>query len=115
MSTNTNIISLSSKVIADLESHFAEHELQDIRIYLAPAQNGQKLGIILDFAQENDEIFETDGYRFCFQKGLLEKCGGIDIELDDFGYVLKTKKPLALTNTGCNISSCSSCPSGCKM
>ncbi len=112
--SNTKI-TLSSAVIQDLESHFSEHEMQDIRIYLAPDKNGQRLGIVLDKAEDTDEISVVSGYRFCYSRGLVEKCGEIHIKLDEMGYVFETSKPLTIKSSSCSPSNCNSCSSTCKL
>ncbi len=107
------MIKVSDAVIADFESHFSEHEKQDIRIYLAPSHDGHRLGLVLDHAQETDETFQVSDYTFCFQKGLLEKCGGINIDLNDVGFVVEPVRENALKSASCS-GSCGSCASSCK-
>ena len=68
---------------------------------------------MLDNAQEEDATHEVDGYRFCFQKELLEKCGGINIDLDDMGFIVKPIIPFMKRSASCN-SQCGSCHSDCK-
>lgn len=107
------MISLSALVKADFESHFSENEKQDIRIYLAPGAISSRLALVLDTAQKEDEVYEVDGYRFCFSKGLLEKCGGIDIDLNDMGFVVEPRIAFAKKTVSC-ASNCSTCSSTCE-
>lgn len=108
------MITLSSLAKTDLESHFAEHEKQDIRIYLAPGALSSRLALVLDQAQKNDDIFEVEDYRFCLTRGLLEKCGGgIDIDLNDMGFLVEPRIPFAKKTLSC-ASNCASCSSKCE-
>lgn len=106
-------ITVSPLVIADFESHFKAHEKQDIRIYLAPGSVSSRLALVLDHAQQDDATYETQGYRFCFTPELLEKCGGIDIDLNDMGFVLTPRIPFAARSLSC-ASHCGSCASKCS-
>jgi len=107
------MITLSEAAIADFESHFKENEMQDIRVYLAPSENTSRLALVLDHAQEEDMTHEVNGYRFCFQKDLLKKCGGINIDLNDMGFVVEPRIPFVIRNAACS-SNCGSCSSSCK-
>lgn len=107
------MITVSKAVIADFDSHFQENEMQDIRIYLAPGDDIHRLALVLDHAQEEDSTCEIDGYRFCFQKDLLKKCGGINIDLNDMGFVVEPVIPFVKRSASCG-SSCGSCKSNCS-
>ena len=107
------MITLSKAAMADFESHFKENEMQDIRIYIAPGENASRLGLVLDHVQEEDSVHEVGGYRFCFQKDLLKKCGGINIDLDDMGFIVEPVIPFAKRNASCS-SNCGSCSSKCN-
>ena len=107
------MITLSEAVIADFESHFKENERQDIRIYIAPAENTSRLELMLDNAQEEDMTYEVSGYRFCFHKDLMKKCGAVTIDLSDVGFVVEPSIPFVKRTLSCN-SQCGSCSSSCK-
>lgn len=51
---------------------------------------------------------ETDGFTFCIETELLNKIGGVDIDLSYMGFTVEPRQPLASEGG----SSCSSCGSG---
>ena len=62
----------------------------------------------LDEPTDNDTTVEANGFTFCIEKDLLERVGGVKIDVSYMGFVVESELPLA--NSG---SSCGSCGSSC--
>lgn len=60
----------------------------------------------LDESRDSDEVFEVNGFKFCIEKSLYEKAGGINVDAGYMGFVVESVNSLS-SGGGC--ASCTSC------
>lgn len=61
----------------------------------------------LDEPRETDEVFEDNGFKFCIDKDLYAKAGGIKVDAGYMGFIVESDQPLSSS------SNCGSCGSNC--
>ncbi len=105
------MITVTDAARKELEAYFADKERGGIRVYLAPGGcSGPRLALALDAAGEDDAEFESGGFTFCINKGLLEKVDSVAIDCSEMGFMVEPSTPLDLGGSG---GSCGSCCGGC--
>ena len=102
------MINLSDGARQELEAFFADKPKAGIRVYLAPGgRSGPRLALALDEPTDNDKAFEVNGFTFCLENSLLERIGGVKIDVSYMGFIVEPEIPLQ------GGSSCGSCGSSC--
>lgn len=109
------MLTLTDEARDELNAYFKDQEERSpIRVYLAPGGcSGPRLALALDTPNEDDSVFESNGYSFCVNKELLEAAKNISIAFSDMGFSVQSELPLG-GGGGCSPSCCSSCGSGCS-
>ena len=59
----------------------------------------------LDEPNDDDKVFEEGGFKFCINSELLEKIGGVTLDLTYMGFAVEPQIPLASAGG----SSCGGC------
>jgi Fe-S cluster assembly iron-binding protein IscA len=99
---------VSTEAVRELTAFFEGKGLATVRVYLASGGcSGPRLTMALDETRDSDELFEEKGFKFCMEKGLYEKTGGVRVDAGYMGFVVESVNPLSSGR------SCGSCCSGC--
>ena len=108
------MLELTDSARAELDAYFEGKEKAPIRVYLAPGGcSGPRLALALDQPNDDDKVFDSNGYSFCVNSELLTAAKNITIEFSPMGFaVLSELQPDG--GGGCSHSCCSSCGGGCS-
>jgi len=96
---------LSDAAKKQLDMYFANHEVSPIRVYMANGCGGPRLALGLDEENENDEVYEVEGFKFLVDKSLMKIAAPIKVDFNEMGFFITSS--MKLSPGGC--SSCSSC------
>lgn len=98
---------LSDGAVQELNAFFEGKEKATVRVYLAAGGcSGPRLAMALDESRDSDEVFDEKGFKFCMEKSLYEKTGGIKVDAGYMGFVVESVNPLS-SGGGCG--SCCGC------
>ncbi|MDD2967476.1 MAG: IscA/HesB family protein [Desulfovibrionaceae bacterium] len=111
------MLTLTEAAHAALEEFFATQPRNAVRIYLAPGSTGQRLALVMDEPDdEEDAVCTVQGFTFCMHKNVLAKVGGVvlDVVNDEFvplpRIALPTVKASGCTAcVGRGVGNCGSC------
>lgn len=99
---------LTDGAFKELTAFFEGKEKAVVRVYLAAGGcSGPRLAMALDEQRDSDAVFEEKGFKFCMEKDLYEKTGGVTVDAGYMGFVIESVNPLS------SGSACGSCCSGC--
>lgn len=107
------MIEISLNAQKELDAFFKTQEKKPIRLYLAPGELSSRLEFILDTPTAADDVITVQNYTFCVNTELLQKCGGIFIDVIDDAFVATPRIPFPKRSAACS-SNCSTCSSSCK-
>lgn len=104
------MLKITESACRELEAFFADKTKENIRIYLSPGGcGGPRLALALDPPGEEDRTFEQSGFTFCIKGELLEKIEAVTVDMNDGGFEVLPKIPLAPAED----SACGCCSGGC--
>ena len=97
----------------ELDAFFEGKDKSPIRVYLAPGGcGGPRLALALDAPNDQDKVFDDNGYSFCVNTELFDAAKSITVDFSDMGFAVQSE--LELGGGGCSPSCCSGCGGGCS-
>lgn len=78
-----------------LAAHFADKEIQPIRIHLGGGGcSGMQLALALDELRDGDKSVEQGDFTFLVHEELAEATGTITIDMTQYGFTIESEKPV---------------------
>ena len=97
-----------------LESFFEENPpRKTVRIYLGAGCGGSRLSLALDEPGKDDSTFQSGGFSFCINDGLLGLVKSVTLDCNDDGFVVEPELPLPSIGGDAGACSCSGGCHGC--
>lgn len=88
-----------------MDHYFSTHAKEPMRVILAPVCGGERLVVTLKAPEENDAVFEFDGYTVAMDRELLEKARPVSIHASRAGFFIQSGLDLPAGDCG----GCTSC------
>ena len=103
------MVELTEKAHRELKVYFKERnkDIGPIRIQLAPGCSGPRLSMTPGEPNDQDEVFENNGFKFVIEKVLNEQVGNIKIDLCHMGFTVDPENPIPDDGSCC--ANCNAC------
>lgn len=114
------MIEVTQKAKRLVESYFTSKEKQPIRIFVKIGGCGiRTLGIALEQATAQDQVFSIDGFEYIVNKGLIQRIQPIIVDSDGVRFLLSANGVYSTNGCGscsfmCGIRGGNRCAGDCE-